>query len=116
MSEEVEETPEVEENNEQRAAIEEALLNAWVGGEVSFLDPYHRMTTDADPYYFRWAESPDGAIVFFKPRMISMKILTHWLNMKGVVDVQLHRQSMFAANMMGAKADLQEIAILFEKA
>lgn len=111
-----EESIETDENQELRGQVEQALLSSWVGGELTFLDPYHRTTTDAEPYYFRWAEGEDGAIVFFKPRMISMKVMFSWLNRPGVTDVQLHRQSMFAANMMGAKADLQEVAILFEKA
>ncbi len=113
MSEE--ENEEGQETNDIQQKIENALLQGWVGGRLDLLDPYHKMTMKADPYYFRWADAEDGAIVFFKPRVISMKLVNHWLQMPGVLDVQLHRQSMFAASMMGNKSDLQEVAILFEK-
>ena len=103
------------EDASERERIEAAILSSWVSDELSLLDPYHG-TLDSNPYYFRWAESDEGAIVFFKPRMISMKVLMSWLSVTGVMDIQLHRQSMFAANMLGVKADLQEVAILLTKA
>jgi len=102
--------------SDKKKEIEDLILMTWVSGKVELLEPYHGELAGSEPYYFRWAESQEGALVFFKPRVTSMKVLLSWLNNEGVIDVQMHKQTTFAATMMGSNLPIQEICILFSKA
>ena len=100
----------------QKKDIETALFNAFVAGRQDLLDPYYDLhSVSGEPYYFKWAESDEGAVVFFKPRLISFRVLTSWLNNPGVIDIQIHRQSSVATTIMGRNEGIQEIAVLLSR-
>lgn len=105
----------IEDNtNLLKEKIEQRLLQSWVQDKIELLNPYYSDldVRNSKPTYFRWALSPEAALVWFKPRNISMVAMISWLALEDVIDIQICSNSQYSQANLGST--IQEVLIVFK--